>query len=58
MEKKSIEKNKTKLFCISSNNAIDENDKKKVGEGNWEYRLDDYYVEHCLGLIATNGLCI
>ena len=47
--------NKPKLFCISSNNAIDEKDKKKVGEGNWEYRPDDYYAGHCLNLKADNG---
>jgi hypothetical protein len=47
--------NKNILFCISSNNAIDEKDNKKVGEGNWEYRPDDYYAGHCLKLKADNG---
>ena len=46
---------KPKLFCISSNNAIVEKDKKKVGDGNWEYRPDDYYAGHCLKLKADNG---
>jgi hypothetical protein len=47
--------NKPKLFCISSNNAINEKDKNKVGEGDWEYRPDDYYADHCLNLKADNG---
>lgn len=47
--------NHPKLFCISSNNAINESDKQKVGEGNWEYRPDDHYAKHCLRLKADNG---
>lgn len=47
--------NKPKLYCISSNDAIDEKDKNKVGEGNWEYRPDDYDAVHCLNLKADNG---
>ncbi len=47
--------NKPKLFCISSNNAIDEKDKKRVGKDNWEYRPDDYYAEYCLKLKCDNG---
>lgn len=47
--------NKPKLYCISSNNAIDEKDKKKVGEGNWEYRPDHYYAEYCLKLKTDKG---
>jgi hypothetical protein len=44
-----------KLFCISSNRAIDEKDKEKVGEGDWEYRPDDYYAENCLNLKTDSG---
>lgn len=47
--------NKPKLFCISSGNAIDEHHKKTVGDGNWEYRPDDYYARYCLKLKADNG---
>lgn len=47
--------NKPRLFCISSNQAIDEKNKCKVGEGNWEYRPDEYYAENCLKLKADNG---
>jgi len=47
--------NTLKLFCISSNNAIDEKDKKKVGDGNWEYRYDEHYSIYCLKLKLDNG---
>ena len=42
-----------KLYCISSNNAISEKDKNKVGEGNWEYRPDEC-AEYCLKLKLDN----
>lgn len=44
-----------KLFCISNDSAINEKDKKKVGEGNWEYRADHYFGEKCLNIISDNG---
>ena len=44
-----------KLFCISSNCAIDEKDKKKVGDGNWEYRPDQHFAEYCLKLKTDKG---
>ena len=47
--------NVPKLYCISSGNAIEERHKKEVGEGNWEYRPDDYYARYCLKLKADNG---
>ncbi len=46
--------NVPKLYCISSNNVISEKDKKKVGEGNWEYRPDEYVAERCLKLKLDN----
>jgi hypothetical protein len=47
--------NMPKLYCISTGNTINEKDKEKVGEGNWEYRPDPYYAERCLYLKADNG---
>ena len=47
--------NMPKLFCISTGNAMDEKYKQTVGIGNWEYRPDSYYSEHCLKLKADNG---
>lgn len=47
--------NKPKLFCISSDNAINEKDKGKVGDGNWEYRIDPDYAEHCINLKTDDG---
>lgn len=47
--------NVPKLFCISSNYAIDEKDKARVGENNWEYRPDYYYAEHCINLKTDIG---
>lgn len=47
--------NSPKLYCISSNNAISEKDKKKVGENNWEYRPDTYFAEHCINLKTDFG---
>jgi len=49
--------NKPKLYCISSDCAIDDNEKTKkaVGKGNWEYRPDSYFAEQCLYLKADNG---
>lgn len=41
-----------KLFSISMNRAIDESQKK---EGDYEYRADEYYYQHCLKLKADNG---
>lgn len=58
-----FEKNKDKdwfvsvksLFCISSGQAISEKEKKKVGQDNWEYRIDNYFAEHCLKLKTDKG---
>ncbi len=47
--------NTPKLFCINSNRAIDEKNKGKIGEGNWEYRPDECDAEYCLKLKADNG---
>ena len=44
-----------KLFCISTNNAIDEKYKAKVGDNNWEYRPDEYTSLYCLKIKADNG---
>jgi hypothetical protein len=44
-----------KLFCISTNNAIDEKYKAKVGSGNWEYRPDYHYATNCLYMKSDNG---
>jgi len=49
--------NKPKLFSKKHDHALDDNEKTKkaVGEGNWEYRPDSYFAEHCLYLKADNG---
>ena len=44
-----------KLYCISSNNAIDENAKKQVGDNNWEYRPDIEYAKYCLHIKSDTG---
>lgn len=43
------------LYCISSGCRIDEKDKVKVGEGNWEFRPDIHLAEYCLKLKLDNG---
>lgn len=47
--------NEPKLFCISTNNAIDEKYKAKVGADNWEYRPEEYAACYNLKLKADNG---
>jgi hypothetical protein len=47
--------NVPRLFCISSGNAIDEKDKARVCEGNWEYRPDLQDAELELKFVLDNG---
>lgn len=46
--------NVPKLYCISQNRAIDENQKERYKD-DWEYRVDEYYAESALKLKADNG---
>jgi hypothetical protein len=47
--------NVPKLYSKKTNNVISEKSKDKVGEGNWEYRPDSYYAEHCMLLKTDIG---
>jgi hypothetical protein len=47
--------NEQKLYSIKPNRHIQENDKVKVGDGNWEYRSDVFIAQHCINLKADNG---
>ncbi len=47
--------NKPQLYCISTQSAIAEGDKAKVGDGNWGYRPDYQMAVYCLKLKADNG---
>lgn len=44
-----------KLYRISDNCALDEIHKKEVGEGNWEYRPNDYHARYCINLKTDEG---
>lgn len=47
--------NEPVLFSIKNNNLITEKDKKRLGDGNWEYRPDPHLAEICLYLKTDTG---
>lgn len=44
-----------KLFCISTNNAVDEKFRSRFEESNLEYRPEEYAACYNLKLVADNG---